>query len=188
MCVLPSLTICQRSGQTQDSRSPSEPRLCPLDQSASGASLLRVQAALPEAQAPPLQSASPSSQPGGAGARPQGCREVCGPPGGGLSGPSRLCDAPSPPAPQDAVHPWRRAWPRGSGEGADTGREPPVCGDPPLRPPTALRPQRPRHHFTDEGTGLHRCQITGSGSHGCWGQEGPEAKVPSLSQATSDLG
>lgn len=45
MCVPPSLTVCQRSGQTQDSRSPSELRLCPLDQSASGASLLQVRAA-----------------------------------------------------------------------------------------------------------------------------------------------
>lgn len=45
MCVPPSLTVCQRSGQTQDSRSPSELRLCPLDQSASGTSLLQVRAA-----------------------------------------------------------------------------------------------------------------------------------------------
>lgn len=119
----------------------------------------------------------------------RGAAERCvGPQKGVLSDPSRLCDIPSPPAPQGAVCPWRRAWPRGSGEGTDTGWEPPVCGDPPLRPPAALRPQRPRHHFTDEGTGVHRCWVTGSGSHGCQGQEGPEAKVPSLSRVASDLG
>lgn len=172
-----SLTVCQRSGQTQDSRSPSGPRLCPLDQSASGASLLRVQAA--GWMVIMVQGASLSSQPVGTG---RGAAERCvGLRKGGLSGPSRLCDTPSPPAPQGAVRPWRGAWPQGSGEGTDTGWEPPVCGDPPLRPPAALRPQRPRHHFTDEGTGVHRCWVTGSGSHSCRGQEGPEAKVPSPS-------
>ena len=150
MCVPPSLTVCQRSGQTQDSRSPSEPRLCPLDQSASGASLPRVRAAgwmviTVHAALVPAR---------GRGTTPPECESFQPAWRGGLRaaglqrgvwasgrGPQRSFPAlrhPLPTAPQGAVHPWRRAWPRGSGEGADTGWEPPVCGDPPLRPPQPL--------------------------------------------------
>lgn len=163
MCVLPSLTACQRSGQTRDRLSPGSDRWASLPQAPpsrrSGwqdawSSRSTLSLSLPGAREPPLRSASPSSQPGGAGAEPWGCRDLCGPPGGGAQPSFPLCDAPSPPTSHSAVRPWHRGWPRGSGEGTDAGWEPPVCGHPPLWPLTALWPQCPRHHFTDEGTGV----------------------------------
>ena len=93
---------------------------------------------LPEAQAPPLQSMSPSSQPGGAGAEPWGCRDVCRPPGVGTQRSFLALRCPLPARPPQSCRSLAQSWPRGSGEGTDPGWEPPVCGDPPLRPLTAL--------------------------------------------------